>query len=191
MTPTIDRTAATAEATEGEPPNSGLTEFDRLYRQTVGTVLAYFARRSADPQIVADLTSETFERAAGAFRDFDARKCSARAWLFGIAAEVDALHRVPPGDGSQAAAVPTGHVALEASEVAELAAKIDAERTGRDLLARCGRLPALDRAAIELVELAGLMPEEAAAALGVYTSAVRIRLARARSRLMEENQSNG
>jgi RNA polymerase sigma-70 factor (ECF subfamily) len=188
---TVARTAAGAEAIEGEPPHSGLTEYDRLYRQTVGAVLAYFARRSSDPQIVADLTSETFERAAGAFRDLDARKSSARAWLFGIAAEVDAVRSVPPSDGSQADAVAAVRVPLEGSEVAELAAKIDAEHTGRELLAHCGRLSALDRHAIELVELAGLTPEEAAAALGVYTVVLRTRLARARSRLVEENQSDG
>ena len=171
-------------------PESALTQYDRLYRQTIGAVLAYFARRSSDPQIVANLTSETFERAAGAFHDFDTRKCSARARLFGIAAEVDALHTGPPSQGSQAA-VPAVPVALEGSEVAELTAKIDAERTGRELLARCGRLSPLDRRAIELVDLVGLMPEEAAAALGVYTAVLRIRLARARSRLVEENQSDG
>ena len=32
-------------------------EFERIYRANVDAVTAYFARRSADPQVVADLTA--------------------------------------------------------------------------------------------------------------------------------------
>src|SRR3984957_21313140 len=63
---------------------SGLVEFEQVYRGEVDVVTAYFARRCAEPQIVADLTSETFVRAAGGFGRFDPGRGSARAWLFGI-----------------------------------------------------------------------------------------------------------
>jgi hypothetical protein len=33
-------------------------EFERLYRANVDVVTAYFARRTADPQVVADLTAD-------------------------------------------------------------------------------------------------------------------------------------
>jgi hypothetical protein len=33
-------------------------EFERLYRANVDVVAAYFARRTADPQVVADLTAD-------------------------------------------------------------------------------------------------------------------------------------
>ena len=62
---------------------SALAEFEQIYRGNFDAVMAYFARRCAEPQIVADLTSETFVRAAGAFGTFDPRRGSARAWLFG------------------------------------------------------------------------------------------------------------
>ena len=78
---------AGAVAVGGSPP-SALAEFEEVYRSNVDVVMAYFARRCADPQAVADLTSETFVRAAGAFGSFDPRRGSARAWLFGIAAHV-------------------------------------------------------------------------------------------------------
>jgi len=38
-------------------------EFERLYRANVDAVTAFFARRSADPQAVADLTADTFAAA--------------------------------------------------------------------------------------------------------------------------------
>ena len=45
-----------------------------LYRANVATVTAYFARRSADPQTVADLTADTFAQAITSFATFDPRK---------------------------------------------------------------------------------------------------------------------
>src|SRR5690242_5242818 len=74
------------------PSGSALAEFEHVYRGNFDVVMAYFARRCAEPQVVADLTSETFVRAAGAFGTFDSRKGSARAWVFGIAAHVFAAH---------------------------------------------------------------------------------------------------
>jgi RNA polymerase sigma-70 factor (ECF subfamily) len=44
-------------------------------------------------------------------------------------------------------------------------------------------LPALDRAVIELVDIAGLRPKEAASVLGITPGAVRMRLMRTRTRL--------
>jgi hypothetical protein len=38
--------------------NSALSEFERIYRDNVGVVTAFFARRCSDPQTVADLTSD-------------------------------------------------------------------------------------------------------------------------------------
>ncbi len=67
-------------------------EFDRLYLANVDAVTAYFARRSADPQVVADLTADTFVAAITGFGSFDPRKGTARAWVFGIARRVYAAH---------------------------------------------------------------------------------------------------
>ncbi len=67
---------------------SALAEFEEVYRSNVSSVTAYFARRCADPQTVADLTSETIVSAAAGFGGFDPGRGSARAWLFGIARNV-------------------------------------------------------------------------------------------------------
>ena len=169
------------------PPRSGLDEFESVYRDNVDAVMAYFARRCGEPQVVADLTSETFVRAAGAFAGFDPARGSARAWLFGIAAHVFARHCAQAAGGRKAAARLAGHRALEPDEIDELAEKIDAERAGRELIDRCARLPELERSALELVDLAGLTPREAALALGVSRVVLRKRLSRARARLRKEH----
>jgi hypothetical protein len=71
----------------------------------------------------------------------------------------------------------------------ELAARIDAQRAGRELLARLARLSAVEREALELVDLAGLTPHEAASVLGVAPGALRVRLFRARRRLRTKGGS--
>jgi RNA polymerase sigma-70 factor (ECF subfamily) len=83
-----------------------------------------------------------------------------------------------------------GHRLLDEDEIEELAERIDAEREGAALVRRCEQLPATERAAIELVDLEGLSPKEAAIALGVSRVAFRQRLSRARSRLRKEHQTN-
>jgi DNA-directed RNA polymerase specialized sigma24 family protein len=81
--------AAARERTDGE---GATAEFERLYRANVEAVMAYFARRSRDPQMVADLTAETFVAVITSFESFDPRKGTARAWMFGIARRVYASY---------------------------------------------------------------------------------------------------
>jgi RNA polymerase sigma factor (sigma-70 family) len=172
------------------PSGSALAEFEQIYRGNFDVVTAYFARRCSEPQIVADLTSETFVRAAGAFGTFDPRRGSARAWLFGIAAHVFAGHCAQTANGRDVVARLAQRRPLDVDETEELAAKIDAERAGRELIERCARLPELERGAVELVGLAGLTPKEAATALGVSRVVLRQRLSRARARLRKEHHGN-
>ncbi len=96
----------------------------------------------------------------------------------------------------------TKHTPQEASSAAEPARlsepagsvlaefEHDAERAGRALLERCSQLPELERAAVELVDVAGLTPKEAAAALGLSRVVLRKRLSRARARLRKEHLSD-
>ena len=175
-----------ATATEVSRQHKPLADFEAIYRSNVGSVTAYFARRCREPQDVADLTSETMLRAAGSFHSFDRRRGSARAWLFGIAAHVWAGYCAQAASRHDAMIRLAGHRALETAEVDELAAKIDDQRVGREMLERCSMLSAKERAAIELVDIAQLTPKEAAAALGVPRGVLRMRLSRARARLRKE-----
>jgi RNA polymerase sigma-70 factor (ECF subfamily) len=161
-----------------------------MYLSNVDVLMGYFARRCREPQTVADLTSETFVRAVGGFAGFDPRRGSDRAWLSGIATRVFAQYCDQSAGGRDALARLGGHRSLDSDEIEELTDRIDAEREGAALVQRFAQLPAVDRAAIELVDLEGLTPKDAAVALGVSRVAFRQRLSRARSRLRKEQQGD-
>lgn len=151
----------------GSASGPALVGFERVYRENVAAVTAFFARRCGDPQVVADLTSETVVRAAAGFGGFDPPRGSARAWLFGIARHVFADYCQQAAVGQQTAVRLAGLADLPVDEIEELAGRIDAQRAGRELLARCAALPLLERSAVEVVDIDGLTPKEAAAVLGI------------------------
>jgi len=157
-----------------------------VYQQNIAAVSGFFARRCTEPQTVADLTSETFVEAISSFPSFDARRGSPRAWLIGIARVVYARYYAGVANGREAVDRLASQVTLENDEIEDLAARIDAQRSGRELLLRAGRLPELERTAIELVDLVGLTPKEAARTLHISPGSLRVRLFRARARLRKE-----
>jgi RNA polymerase sigma-70 factor (ECF subfamily) len=59
--------------------------FGVFYDRHVRTLLGYFARRTGDPEVAADLTAETFASAIVAKRRFKPGGSPAAAWLFTIA----------------------------------------------------------------------------------------------------------
>jgi RNA polymerase sigma factor (sigma-70 family) len=181
--PVREQPVAVRARSRGRPPSSPFEEFEQVYVRNVDVLVGYFARRCRGPQTVADLTSETFVRAVDGFSGFDPRRGSDRAWLLGIAAHVFASHCDRSAGGRDAVARLGGHRPLDEDEIDELAERIDAERDGAALMRLGDALPALERAAIELVDVEGLSPKEAAVALGISRVAFRKRLSRARSRL--------
>lgn len=160
--------------------------FAAVYRNNVAEVTSFFARRVREPQLVADLVSETFVQAAGSFATFDSGRGTARAWLLAIARRVFARWYADELEGRRAAERLGGRLELDENEIEDLAQRIDAQAEGRRLLDRCAGLAELERAAIELVDLAGLTPREAAQAVGTSPGALRVRLHRARARLRRE-----
>ena len=158
-------------------------EFEEIYRANVGAITAFFARRSRDPHVVADLTSDTFVEAITSFGTFDPARGVARAWLFGIARHVYLRHCGQVAGDRTAVRQLAGRRELDGDQVGDLLRRIDAEQPGRELIRRWERLPPTDRLAVELVDLVGLTPKEAATAVGVSPGALRIRLFRARAKL--------
>ncbi|RZS34684.1 RNA polymerase sigma-70 factor (ECF subfamily) [Herbihabitans rhizosphaerae] len=172
------------------PDRTALEAFERIYRDHVTDVTRYFARRCVDPHLVADLTSDTFVRAITSFATFDASKGSAKSWLIGIARRSFAAHLEAANRGSELARRAGGRRELDGDQLDELIQRIDAERPGRALLAGLAELSDVDREAVELVDLSGLEPREAAALLGLRTGAMRTRLSRARGRLRRAAKEN-
>jgi len=61
------------------------TSFEEFYVRHVDTVLGYFARRTGDAELAADLASETFAAALAGRRRYRPSAGAAGSWLFGIA----------------------------------------------------------------------------------------------------------
>jgi RNA polymerase sigma-70 factor (ECF subfamily) len=160
-------------------------EFEAVYRENIGPLTAFFARRCRDPQQVADLTSQTFVEAIKSAETFQGRSTPA-AWLIAIARRVYANHLTDQAIGAALIDQLGGRLVLGHDEVEDLAARIDAQREGRAVLDRAAHLSGLEREAVELVDLMGLRPKDAARALGVSPNALRVRLFRAHHRLRKE-----
>jgi RNA polymerase sigma-70 factor (ECF subfamily) len=160
-------------------------DFEAVYRDNVGPVTGFFARRCRDPQQVADLTSHTFVeaiRSAGTFRG----RGTPTAWLIAIARRVYANHLADQASGADLIDRLGGRLVLTEDVVEELVERIDAQRDGKTLLEHAARLSDLEREAVELVDLIGLTPTDAAGVLGVSPNALRVRLFRAHKRLRKE-----
>ena len=73
-------------ATDDELLAAGdMESFERFYRRHFEGVLAFFARRAADPEQAADLTAVTFAAALVARRRYRPGRGRADSWLFAIA----------------------------------------------------------------------------------------------------------
>jgi RNA polymerase sigma factor (sigma-70 family) len=164
---------------------SSRLEFESVYRENIEPVTAFFARRCRDPQQVADMTSQTFVEAIKSADTFEGRG-SPTAWLIAIARRVYATHLADQAIGAELIDQLRSRLVLAHDEVEDLAARIDAQRDGRELLERAIRLSGLEREAIELVDLIGLAPKDAACVLGVSPNVLRVRLFRAHQRLKKE-----
>jgi RNA polymerase sigma factor (sigma-70 family) len=165
-------------------------DFASVYRENIGPVSGFFARRCRDPQQVADLTSQTFVEAIKSAHTFQGRGTPG-AWLIAIARRVYANHLADLAAGADLIDQLGGRLVLGQDEVEDLAARIDAQRSGKELLERADRLSGLEREAIELVDLMGLTPKEAAHVLGVSPNVLRVRLFRAHNRLRKELANAG
>ena len=62
-----------------------LEDFGVFYDRYVRALLAFFARRTGDPEVAADLTAETFAAALAARKRFRPGSAGAAPWLFTIA----------------------------------------------------------------------------------------------------------
>jgi RNA polymerase sigma factor (sigma-70 family) len=62
-----------------------VASFELFYCHHVDRVLGFFARRTGDPELTADLTAETFAAALAGRRRYRRQAAPAVAWLFGIA----------------------------------------------------------------------------------------------------------
>jgi RNA polymerase sigma factor (sigma-70 family) len=163
------------DAADGELLGGGAAGFTTLYRRLETPVLRYFVRRSADPDVAADLAAETFARAWSERQRFDPARGDARAWVFGIARNVllDSYRRGQVDDRVRRR-LGMERLVLD-DEALERVAALAAEPVALEALAT---LPADQRKAVQGRVLDEEPYEELAAGLRCSEGVVRQRVSR-------------
>lgn len=175
---------------EGDPDAEKVRRIGRdpaaleaFYLAFYPAVVRYFARRMRDPHDVADLVAETFMTAMETAERYDPRRGRPLAWLLGVAHNtLRRCYRQRETDRRAHLRI-AGRRLLDAEDIARLEEQIDAEHQARHAHDLLRQLPATDRELVELVDITGLTPKEAATALGLVPAMARVRLFRARAKL--------
>lgn len=77
-------------------------QFERLYGEQAGPLLAFLVYRTGDRVLSEDLVADTFERVLTARRGFDRRRASEKTWLYTIALNLLRDHARREAAGSRA-----------------------------------------------------------------------------------------
>ncbi len=156
--------------------------FRRLVEATRGAVWRMVRSLTADDARAEDALQETYVavwRSAGSFRG----ERPARAWIYGIARR-QAARTWRRRAGEPAVPVPLHELGAQAGWGRDPEQLTAALEDREHLWAALSRLPVNDREILSLVDLEGLTGPEAGRSLGLTANAARVRLHRARLRLM-------
>ena len=138
-----------------------------------------YARRRAPDSMVDDVVAETF---LVAWRRIDDLPDDARPWLLGVARKTLSTHL-------RSARRRTSLVEkLSAAELPAAFSQVDGPDTG--LIGALQRLSATDQEVLALAAWEALRPREAAVVLGVSPAWYRVRLHRAKRRLLRELEAS-
>jgi RNA polymerase sigma factor (sigma-70 family) len=158
---------------------------ERLYRRHVGATVAFALRRCRTPEEVHDLVAAIWLEVIEAADRFDPDRGRALAWIYGVSANLVADRRRREAREQQALRRLGGRRVLDDDDLERLEAAIDAERMSEPLRGGIEALSHSERVAFELVAIEGLNSRQAARSLGIEPAALRMRLARARRKLIE------
>jgi RNA polymerase sigma factor (sigma-70 family) len=169
----------TLAAPARDAPAEADLAFERLYRSSRDDVYAYVAGVLRDRSAAEEVTAAAFERAFRKRRRFDARRGSARAWLFGIArnAALDELRR--RRRQAELAAEPADDAAPPTDALAEGGAR------RATLIAALAGLEPRERELVAMKFFAGLSNAEIAVVLGISESNAGTKLHRVITKLRE------
>ena len=154
-----------------------------FYLRHVRAVTRFLARRCRTPEDLADAVAQTFVEVIGSAFRYDAARGNATAWLVGIAAHTASAQWRQDQRAAGFAAAVSGRRLLDAVDFARLDARLDASRLRQPLSDALDSLAPAEREIVELVDIDGLAPSDAARVLGINPAAARMRLTRGRRRL--------
>jgi len=156
--------------------------FELFYCRHVDQMLGYFARRTGDPELAADLCAETFAAALAGRRRYRPEAGAAAAWLYGIGSKklADAQRR---GYAERRAQRRLGMERIQPSD--EDFARIERLGEADDAHVQLGRLAPDQRDAIAAHVLEERPYDEIAGALGTSEAVVRKRVSRGLAAMRE------
>jgi RNA polymerase sigma factor (sigma-70 family) len=163
--------------------------FAALYRDNVGRVSGFAARRLFNPGEVADLVAATFLVALERSDSYDPKKGDPSAWLLGIAANLLANQRRRLVREELARARLDARALLSADDVEALVNQMDASARAIRVRSAMDGLAEPYREALLLIGESSLSPTRAAKAVGISQAAFRVRLSRARRALRRALES--
>ena len=156
--------------------------FDRHYQD----VVQYFWLRTADAEVSADLTAETFAAALEGLERFDERRGTASAWLFGIAdKQLRQWLRRGRVDRRSRDRLHLDPIRFDERGYERVEALRDIGRMVEPLAAALAALPDNLRRAVELRVLDQLEYGAVAHQLGCSEGAARVRVSRGLKQLFE------
>lgn len=156
---------------------------EAFYREHLPAVRMFVARRVDDPHTAADLTVDVFLAAIDAAGRYRHDQGTPAAWLTGIARNVVAGHLRRREREHRANARISGRALLDEAATERIAERLDSQHEARRVYHSLARLPAGQRAVVELVALDGLSLQDAAAVLGISATSARVRYHRGRTRI--------
>lgn len=156
--------------------------FDDLVVATAPAVWSLVRRLTADDATAEDALQETFVAAWHGVDGFRGDG-TARAWLYGLARR-QAARTWRRRAGEPLTTEPLAELALQAGWGADPESIVARAEDRRALLAGIARLSAADQQVLSRCDLEGATPTEVAAELELTAGALRVRLHRARLRLM-------
>ena len=158
--------------------------FGVFYQRHAEELLAYFARRTFDADVAAELTAETFATALVARGKYRPDGGAAVRWLFGIAGhQLSRYFRRAAVDSRARRRVGIGEVELTEADYERIDELMDLQRIRRAVGSAFGQLSDDQREAVGLRVVEGRPYREVAEILGLTEQAVRARVARGLRRL--------
>ena len=166
--------------------------FAAFYRRHAEDILRYFARRTLDPEVAAELTAESFAEAFASRRTYRDEGIDGVAWLYGIARHL--LGRF--FRAGRVAAVARRKIGmpereLEPEDYERIEELVDFEPLREALVDALGSLPVHQQEAVRLRIVDGKTYEDVATELGCSTDNARQRVSRGLRRLGVALQASG
>jgi RNA polymerase sigma-70 factor (ECF subfamily) len=163
--------------------------FGVFYRRYEGSMLAFFARRTRDAELAADLTAEVFARALESCSRFRPGGAPPSAWLFGIAQHVLAKSRRRGAVEDRARRrLGMAPITLDDEDLARI------DRLADDAAAVSGllqQLPAEQRDAVRSRILEERSYEQIASDMSCSSAVIRKRVSRGLARLRDQLTQEG